>query len=209
MSSGAPITRIAAIIPAAGMSRRMGRPKQTLRLGGHTLVGRVTGVVLDAGADPVVVVTRTEFRGACGLPEDPRVILTINDDADSEMLDSIRMGIDALSPHALRGVDGVMVVPADMPFLNVSAVAACIAACRAEPGSLIKATYNGAGGHPLIFPYELAPRVRQLKGGLKALTGEFPERVRLIPCDETVAADVDTPRDYENALRQASAGRRD
>ncbi|MCC7291174.1 MAG: nucleotidyltransferase family protein [Phycisphaerales bacterium] len=209
MSSSPPTIRVAAIIPAAGMSRRMGRPKQTLRIGAHTLVGHVASVVLDAGADPVVVVTRTEFRDACGLPEDPRLFLAINDDADSQMLDSIWAGLDALSSSAPRNADGVMVVPGDMPLLNVSTVAACIAAFRAEPGSLIKATYNGAGGHPLIFPYELAPRVRELKVGLRELTGRFPERVRLIPCDETVAADVDTPQDYENALHRASAGRRD
>lgn len=204
MSSGSPTIRVAAIIPAAGMSRRMGRAKQTLRIGAHTLVGRVARVVLDAGADPVVVVTRTELRNACELPEDPRIILAINDDADSEMLDSMRIGIEALSPCALRSTDGVMVVPADMPLLSVSAVAACIAAFRAAPRSIIKATYNGAGGHPLIFPYELAPHVLRLKSGLKSLTAEFPEKVRLIPCDESVAADVDTPQDYENALRQAS-----
>ena len=40
--------RVWGIIPAAGMSRRMGRTKQSLPFGGSTIAGTVTRILLDA-----------------------------------------------------------------------------------------------------------------------------------------------------------------
>ncbi len=85
------------IIPAAGMSRRMGRTKQTLAYRDSTITGTVARTLLDAGLAGVVVVTRTELVEALDLPSDPRLSVAINNDADSEMIDSIRIGLESIS----------------------------------------------------------------------------------------------------------------
>ena len=47
---------IAAIVPAAGRSERMGRPKLILPIGGATVIARVVAALRQGGAEPVVVV---------------------------------------------------------------------------------------------------------------------------------------------------------
>ena len=47
---------VAAIVPAAGLSTRMGRPKLLLPFGGEPLIVRVVNALRQGGAAPVVVV---------------------------------------------------------------------------------------------------------------------------------------------------------
>src|SRR3954467_2079355 len=47
---------IAALVPAAGRSERMGRPKLILPIGGVPLIARVVAALRSGGPDPVVVV---------------------------------------------------------------------------------------------------------------------------------------------------------
>ena len=75
------------IVPAAGMSRRMGRTKQSLPHRDSTIVGVIVRTLLDAGLRGLVVVTRTDLVTALDLPNDPRLDVAINDDAESEMVD--------------------------------------------------------------------------------------------------------------------------
>jgi CTP:molybdopterin cytidylyltransferase MocA len=52
-------TRLPGIVLAAGASIRMGRPKAFLPLmPGGTVLGRVLGVLADAGVSPLIVVAR-------------------------------------------------------------------------------------------------------------------------------------------------------
>lgn len=93
MTSSTEGVRIGCIVPAAGMSRRMGRPKATLPFGGNTMVGTVVRSLLEAGSDEILVVTRGELAAQLDLPHDRRVTVAFNDDADSEMIDSVRIGL--------------------------------------------------------------------------------------------------------------------
>lgn len=88
--------RVWAVVPAAGMSRRMGKPKQALPFGRSTMAGTVVRTLLEAGVVGVVVVTRSELIARLDLPSDPRVRTAINDDPESEMIDSIRIGLASL-----------------------------------------------------------------------------------------------------------------
>lgn len=48
---------IAAIVPAAGQSRRMGVPKQLLPFAGTTVLGHIVDQLLESNVDEVYVVT--------------------------------------------------------------------------------------------------------------------------------------------------------
>lgn len=85
------------VIPAAGMSRRMGFPKQSAMIGGSTMTAIVVQNMLHAGLSGVVVVTRSDLLSALGLPRDKRIVPAINDDPDSEMMDSIIRGLSVLA----------------------------------------------------------------------------------------------------------------
>lgn len=192
------VARVWGIIPAAGMSRRMGQAKQTLPFGSSTIAGTVTRTLLDAEASGVVVVARTHLVEQLQLPADPRVLVAVNDDADSEMIDSIRIGLAALNRLHPGARDGVLVVPADMPALRSQSCRACVAAYVANPDRIVIATHAGRRGHPIIFPLTVRGAVDGLDGGLRMLPRMHPERVFLVEVDDPgVENDVDTVEDYE------------
>ncbi|MBI4716938.1 MAG: nucleotidyltransferase family protein [Planctomycetes bacterium] len=187
-----------AVVPAAGVGRRMGWPKQTLPLEGGTIAATVARTLLGAGADGVVVVTRSELVAALLLPQDARIVIALNNRAGSEMIDSVRVGWKAagalFAPH---GGDGVLVVPADMPHLTIAACRDCIRSYRHTPERVVVATHAGKRGHPLIVPWALRPHVEALRGGLNGLLrpGNLP--VHEVETGAEAVGDVDTWGDYE------------
>jgi len=192
--------RIWGIVPAAGMSRRMGTAKQTLPVGTSTMVSAVARTMLAANLDGIVVVTRSELRDALKLPDDPRLIVCFNDDATSQMLDSIRIGLARLSVDheaALGPLDGVLVIPGDMPAVPTEACRACSEVFRKSPDRIVIATHEGRPGHPIIFPLALRPDLDDLPGGLNELRRRHADRVREVPIsDPGILRDVDTRQDY-------------
>ncbi len=203
-----------AIIPAAGLGRRMGRPKQTLTYGGSTLTGTVARCLLKAGVDRVVVVTRASFVSALGLPDDARVQFALNEIADSDMIDSIRIGLATIAvattanrsdAFAMDPNVGVLVVPGDMPLLSVKVFRKCMHAFETDPCRIVVATNGQRRGHPIVFPLALHSAVNRLHGGLNELPRRHANRVYLVENDDpAVTRDVDSPDEYEELLSQNS-----
>jgi len=193
--------RVWGIVPAAGLSRRMGRPKQTLGFAGTTVVGSTVQTLLAAGLGGVVVVTRSELAGKLQLPADARVQITFNDDSDSEMIDSIRMGLSVLAGFRPGVRDGVMIVPGDMPEIRSETCKECAAAFVADPRRIVIATCATGRGHPLVFPLAMRPALDGLNGGLNLLPRRYPDHVCLLPVDDPgTCADVDSLDDYRRLL---------
>jgi molybdenum cofactor cytidylyltransferase len=179
------------------------------------MVGSVVRTLLDAGLDAVVVVTRSELVTRLGLPIDKRLSVAANDDAASQMIDSIRIGLSALFDNCAapsgaeedkpspvdRATDctGILVVPGDMPGLAVATCRLCAETFCREPTKIIVATHTGRRGHPLIFPATLRSVVHQLDGGLNALLDLHRDRVRLVETGDPAALeDVDTWYHYRS-----------
>lgn len=187
------------VVPAAGLSRRMGFTKQTAAFGGSTPAATVAATLLEAGASGVVVVTRTELLEALKLPDDPQLRTVVNDVADSEMIDSIRIGMEAI--HASTQEDGIMVIPADMPSVTIGACRRCIRAFRERPSRIVIAESGGRTGHPIIFSVALGPTIAQLDAGLSQLRHRHPDRVHFVAVDDPgVLNDLDTPGDFRRCV---------
>ena len=54
--------RVFALIPAAGKSARMGRPKLSLPLGDHTVLECVIATLREAGISDILVVVAASFQ---------------------------------------------------------------------------------------------------------------------------------------------------
>jgi len=191
------------IIPAAGMSRRMGIAKQTLPLAGYTMTACVARTMLDADLDGVVVITRSELLERLALPADDRLFTAINDDSNTQMLDSIQIGIRHLQEHMPSSIDtasvGVLVIPGDMPTVPVAACKSCVEAFHRDRTRIVIATCDDMRGHPILFPLTLCESFGELKGGLNALPARFSDRVVEVACsDPAILRDVDTRADYED-----------
>jgi molybdenum cofactor cytidylyltransferase len=85
-----------AILPAAGASRRMGRPKLLLPFNGGPLVAGVVNALLGGGVEEIVLVTAPEDEDLRGWARRSGIESAVNPDPGRGMLSSIREGIAAL-----------------------------------------------------------------------------------------------------------------
>jgi molybdenum cofactor cytidylyltransferase len=188
--------QVAAVILAAGASRRLGQPKQLLLFNGETLLSRAVRLSSEAGAAPVFVVLGAQAgilqRALAGASARP----VLNPEWQSGLASSLRAGVhaaEALSPP----VDGVLLMNCDQPRLDAAHLRALLAAFAAQAGQGIAASaYSGVHGVPAIFP-------RALFGALQSLTGDKGARSLLEQAAIPVALvpfaggdlDIDTPED--------------
>src|SRR5215475_8193274 len=97
VSRGKP-TNVGAVVLAAGSSRRMGTPKQLLRLGTKTLLDRVLETVRSSGVSEIVLMlgaAADDIKRSVAISD---VTVVINPDYEQGMGTSLRKGVAALSP---------------------------------------------------------------------------------------------------------------
>jgi molybdenum cofactor cytidylyltransferase len=193
---------IAAIVPAAGQSTRMGQPKLTLLIGGEPLIGRVISALRAGGADPVIVVTPpADAPGATSLIDEATLrgaLVVVPDAPTADMRASIELGLNRLDTSPIPAA--VVLAPGDSPGLTANLVAQVIARGRLDPTAIIVPTRDGRHGHPLLIPWFLADAIRRLPPGqgVKALLSSSVARVAAFDTDDPGAfADLDTPEDYQ------------
>ena len=194
--------KVAALVLAAGQSRRMGGPNKLLaEISGKPLVRRVTEQALASGAAPVVVVTghqRERVEAAlAGLP----VRFTHNPNYADGLSTSLRAGIAALPPEA----DAAVVCLGDMPRVNAAVIDSLIGAFDPERGALIVVpAFEGKRGNPVLWGRRFFSELGALHGdvGARHLIGENAEAVVEVTAESrAVFVDVDTP----DALAAAKA----
>ena len=112
---------LGSLILAGGRSRRMGKPKESLRLGGTTLLGRTVETLLDC-TWPVLVVARDHDQQLPPLPLE--VAVTFDERPDQGPLAAIATGLRQLrASKELGDKDAVFVTGCDMPWITGDAVA--------------------------------------------------------------------------------------
>lgn len=178
---------IAAIVLAAGASRRLGRPKQQVVLQGETLLERAIRIAKEAELSPVIAVTRQSITPDERSPSGVHIV--INQAADEGIASSIRCGVAAAEQHR---VTGAVILACDQPRLGSSHLSALIAA----PGRLTASAYAGIVGIPAYFPVEFFSSLQQLGGDTGArslLKTAYPISA------EELELDIDTEDDLRAA----------
>ena len=179
----------------------MGEPKQLMPYGDRTILETVIETMLASPMNGLAVVTHSDIAEVLDLAEDPRFITVINNDADSQMLDSIRMGLEALIEACAPPAEcGFCICPGDMPGVDVASVTTCIRQFRQHPEAIVVATFQSKRGHPVIFPRALAAQLGAItEGGLAELLHRHPDKLHPVECETPgVTQDVDTREDYED-----------
>jgi molybdenum cofactor cytidylyltransferase len=185
---------IAAIVLAAGLARRMGRPKLLLDLQGAPVLRRTVERVLAAGLDETVVVTGPEaapLRAAlAGLP----VRWAVNPAPAAGQAGSIVAGVVALGPR----VEAAVLALGDQPTVDPAVIRALVAAWREGGASVVAPAYRDGQGPPVLFARAVFPELRALTGdaGARAVVARDRARRRLVPVDGPMPPDLDTEEDY-------------
>ncbi|WP_159948119.1 molybdenum cofactor guanylyltransferase MobA [Rhizobium sp. 18065] len=140
--------RLPAIILASGLSRRMGRDKTQMLLGGKPLIAHILDR-LRTQADPVWTNAPSDYPLDLGIPNYPDLL----PDRPGPLA-GVLAGLMALERHDAQG-SHILTVPGDTPFLPHDLVERLCAA--ATTGSIILAA-SGGRTHPVIglWPKNLA-----------------------------------------------------
>lgn len=188
---------VAAIIAAAGLSRRMGSCKQLLDLGGKSALVRCLETLLAGGVREIVVVVGGNGDAVAAEAGRFPVRIVVNRDPDGDMASSLRVGRAALSIEA----SAVIIALCDYPLVQPTTIASLIKAHAAEPDRIIIPCHGDQRGHPLLFPRTV---LEELQEGLtlRDLVRRDPERLRCIGVDDPgILCDMDTPEDYQRLSR--------
>src|SRR6266446_1224603 len=149
--------RLFAVVPAAGHSRRMGRPKLLLPVGASTVIARMLSVLKRPEIASTIVVVRPDDEPLRAAVADCGAIPLQPDVPPPEMRQSVE--------YALRHIegqfqplpeDGWLLAPADHPLLDPAVVTRMVAEWRGSPGKIVVPVYRGRRGHPTLFPFLLA-----------------------------------------------------
>ena len=194
---------IAAVVLAAGSSTRMGRNKLLLELNGETVVHRAARTAIEAGLDPVIVVTghaRDEVEGELhGL----RCRSVFNGEHAKGTHTSVAAGIGAVEPEPCAAA---IVMLADMPLVTPSMLRALIERYHESGAPLVASRYGGqANAPPILYDRRLFAELRDMDArcGRQVVRRHRHEAVE-IEWPAEAARDLDHPADYE-WIREALA----
>jgi molybdenum cofactor cytidylyltransferase len=162
---------VAAIILAAGASKRLGEPKQLLKYHGERLLARADRIATESGASPVFIVLGANVEIVCASVQFRDANLVINDQWHLGMATSIRAGLCAMDVAVPRSL-GVLLMSCDQPLLTANHLRTLIRTFKAQTGpGIVCSSYGGVNGIPAIFPRHVYPQLEALEGdqGARAL----------------------------------------
>jgi molybdenum cofactor cytidylyltransferase len=191
--------RIAALVLAAGQSRRMGKTNKLLaEVEGAPMVTRAVDAALASKAKPVVVVTGHEREAVEVALKGRDVRFAHNPDYAQGLSASLKAGLAALPAEA----DGVVVMLGDMPRVTAEHVNRLIAAYNpVENRSIVIPTHRGKRGNPALFARRFLAEMTRIAGdvGAKGVIGQHADEVAEVPFDDDgVLLDIDTPQALKN-----------
>lgn len=194
---------IAAVVLAAGMSTRMGRPKLSLPYGEHTVIEHIIDTLLTLPLGEVLVITGHEQSQVETLLSRWPVRTVHNPDyREGEMLSSLQTGLRSVAPinHA------ALLVLGDMPALDSDVVRRLIQAYQASDGNaVVIPSYRMRAGHPVLIPRRYWQEILELPQEANprtVLRGPNTSVIWVQVNSPSVVQDIDTPQDYERNLHQ-------
>jgi molybdenum cofactor cytidylyltransferase len=183
---------VAAVILAAGQSRRMGGPnKLTARFDGEPLVRRVAEQALASQARPVIVVTGHRAEEISAALAGLDVVLAQNPDFADGLATSLKVGLTRVPENAA----GALVMLADMPGIDAAVIDRLVDAFKARHGpAIILPTVEGKRGNPVLWSRDFFPELMSVTGdtGARHILGAHEEAIERVEIGAAAGIDVDT-----------------
>jgi molybdenum cofactor cytidylyltransferase len=188
------VNDVAAILLAAGRSRRMGAFKPLLPFGDSTVVECGVRNLRAAGAKNIVVVIGHRAEEIQAQLKTLDVRFAFNADPASEMSVSIARGVERVT----TGAGALIIALVDHPAVPPETIKILIDEWS-RGARLVQPEHDGRGGHPVLIDLAYRDELLALdpQGGLRALFAEHRDEVMRVTVESPyVARDMDTWEDY-------------
>lgn len=196
MAAPASPPAVAIVLLAAGASRRFGGIKQLHPVAGKSMVRHLAELALASMAARVLVVLGAHKDAVAAALEGLALELVDNPDYESGQSTSVRRGLLAAQQS---GVEAVLFLPADMPFLQTDTLNRLIATWQTTQAAAVVPVYAGQRGAPVLFDRRLFPELARLTGdqGGRALLPAHAHEIVEIEVEADQGRDLDSPADLE------------
>jgi len=190
--------RIGVLITAAGMSKRMGEPKQLKKIGEYTFLQHILRRFSLIHPEEIVVITGYHAEETkASVKEYPVTFLHNNNFATTQMFDSVKIGLQYLKDRC----DRFFFTPVDVPLFDENKLPEELS----HKEDVILPVCNGKIGHPVLIRSSCIPQLLEYQGnrGLKGALDELrkDQIYYLSGNDASGVMDADTPEDYEKLMR--------
>ncbi len=190
---------VAAVVLAAGLSRRMGQPKMLLPWGSRTVLGQVLYVLEEAGVRRRWVIGGAAYERIAEIAHRAGAECLYNAQyAEGEMLLSIQLGLRALEgePH----IQAALICLGDQPQIEVQVVRRLLQEWEARRPRLLVPSYQGRRGHPWLIARPLWAAFLELQPPQTArhfLHAHATQIHEVVVETDSILQDIDTPQEYE------------
>ena len=196
--------RLAAVVLAAGFSRRYGEvSKLHAMLAGRPVLACALAPLATLSLQTCWVVSAPEDLAAVALATAAGANCVAHAGRADGLGSSLARGIRAL----VGELDGVLVVLGDMPRITPAVYRTLIDAFEdLDNTAIVQPSWAGRGGHPVLFGAEYLAELATLEGdqGARAVLLKHAARVVKLDSGEPgVLLDIDTPADLARALEPA------
>ncbi len=196
---------LVAILLAAGESARMGRPKPLLTWAGTTLLEWQIEQLREAGASEVIVVLGSRAEEVEPVATAAGATVVLNPDYREGRASSLRAGAAAVHDNAAA----IVILGVDQP--RPAWVTRRLIERRRENGpAILIPAFEGHRGHPVVLSAALLGELRAVNEaslGLRAVTERHQAETETVEIDNSsVIVDLNTPSEYEDALRAFNNG---
>lgn len=188
--------KVAAIVLAAGSSRRMGRAKQLLPIRSSTLARRIVEQALASHVVATVVVLGAEADAIRESLAELPISFVENPRWAEGLGTSISAGL-----AAVQDCDAAVILACDQPHVSAATINRLIAEHEATGRPIVASAYSDTLGVPALFAREVFDELLELapEEGAKRLLQEHRDSVAAVDFPEG-AVDLDTPADYQRFL---------
>jgi molybdenum cofactor cytidylyltransferase len=189
-----------AIILAAGLSERMGKPKALLMWDqSKTFLEKIAGEFADAGCDKIVCTVNEIVLPHCKpLEAWKNLKLVLNEHPEWGRMHSVKLGLQEVKESHYCFIQN-----ADNPFIDSGTIRKILEA--KDPGKWCSPEFNGKAGHPVLLPNLIINLLLENNPDktLQELLHSFPKKVVEMN-DDSVLKNINTPEDYLSLLNRNS-----
>ncbi|MCS7255573.1 MAG: nucleotidyltransferase family protein [Thermomicrobium sp.] len=193
--------QVAGIVLAAGLSTRLGEPKQLVSLCGKPALQHVLDRVRQTRLAPIILVVNRRVAEHLAALDTRGCTIVVNEHPERGQSASLRAGLAAVPSDT----DAVVFVLGDQPFVEPATIEGLIDLFVSTSALVVRPRYADGPGNPVLVHRRLFTELAELEGdvGARAVLVKYAAAtVELDARDRPMPLDLDTPEDVERARRR-------